>query len=75
MKCLCTCVAWHAHRGATRTVLTFNSAAGRSEKRYRSEEGDASQANGHKRSRLHDASGQEGVLTYLAHLSSKLDKT
>ena len=72
---LCNCATRHAHRRAIRTVLTFDSAAGRSEKRYRSEEGDVSQANGHKRSRLHDASGQEGVQTHLACLSSKLDDT
>lgn len=56
-------------------MLTFDSAAGRGEKRYRSEESDASQVNGHKRSRLHDASGQEGVQTLLGHLSLTVDET
>ena len=62
------CVTQHAHRRAVHTVLTSDMAAGRSEKRYRSEESDAPQANGHKRSRLHDASVHEGVHTLLAHL-------
>ena len=54
------------------TVLTFDLAAGRGEKRYRSEESDAPQANGHKRSRLHDASGQEGVQPCLLSRHRKL---